>query len=78
MQDNNKEKNLLRIRTAALLIFYMLLIGGVAMIGLGAATHLIQFLLDGAVILVVSPIFLVMNQFAKKAEKKLDVQKSGV
>lgn len=78
MQDNNKEKTLFRIRTGTLLIFYMLLIGGVAMVGLGAATHLIQFMVDGAVILVVSPIFLVMNQFAKRSEKKLDAQKSGV
>lgn len=78
MQDQSKEKTLFRLRTGSLLIFFMLLIGGVAMIGLGAATHLIQFLVDGGVILVVSPIFLAMNQFAKRAEKKLDVQKSGV
>lgn len=78
MQTDNKEKNLFRIRTGSLLIFYMLLIGGIAMVGLGAATHLIQFMSDGAVILVASPIFLAMNQFAKRAERKLDVMKSGV
>ncbi len=78
MQDQTKEKTLFRLRTGSLLIFYMLLIGGIAMVGLGAATHLIQFMVDGAVILVVSPIFLAMNQFAKRAESKLDVEKSGV
>lgn len=78
MQTDNREKTLFRIRTGSLLVFYMLLIGGIAMVGLGAATHLILFMSDGAVILVASPIFLAMNQFAKRAERKLDVMKSGV
>lgn len=69
----SKERQLLGIRRVSLLIFYMLLVGGVAMIGIGAATHLIQFMVDGGVILVVSPIFFVMNQFAKRKMKELGI-----
>lgn len=79
MQDTtSKEKNLLRVRTGALLVFYMLLISGVAMIGEGAATHLIQFMVDGAIILVTSPIFFTMAMFARSKQKELDSLKSGV
>jgi len=78
MQTDNKEKTLFRLRTLALMSFYTMLVGGIAMIGLGTATHLIQFLIDGAIILVVSPIFIVMSLLAKEQQKKLDVLKSGV
>ena len=74
MQDvSKKEKTLVKIRTGSLLVFYMLLVGGISMIGLGAATHLIQFMIDGGVIIVTSPIFLAMNQFAKRKEKELGI-----
>lgn len=65
------EKLLVKVRTASLLAFYLLLAGGVALVGIGAATGQILYLIDGGVVLVTSPIFLAMNQFAKDKEKHL-------
>lgn len=78
MQDNSKEKKFFRLRTLALMSFFTMLVGGVAMIGLGSATHLILFMVYGGIILVVSPIFFAIALLAKARQKKLDEQKLGV
>lgn len=69
----SKEAILMKVRRLSVYVFYTLLIGGIAMIGIGASNGIIQYLIDGAVFLVTSPIFFVMNQIAKQKMKELGV-----
>lgn len=69
----SKEKILLKVRGGSLGLFYFLLVAGVAMIGIGAARGQIQYLVDGAIFLVTSPIFLAMTMIAKQKLKELGI-----
>lgn len=72
MQNTDRrERTLFRVRKVAIGVFYLLLAGGTLMIGLGAATGIIQYLIEGGVILVTSPIFLVMSMLARKKMQDL-------
>ena len=74
MQDtNSKEKTLIKVRRAAIGVFYFLLCGGTLLIGLGAAVREGHYWTEGTVILIVSPIFLVLSMLAKRKLKDLGI-----
>lgn len=66
----SKEKTLLKVRGAALFFLFTLLVLGVGLIGYGAAIKNIVYLIDGAIVLVTSPLFLFLAVFAKRSLTK--------
>lgn len=66
----SKERQLVAVRRVSILVFYLLLVGGIALISMGVMTKLYLYLTDGAVILVTSPIFFVIGFIAKRMLKE--------
>ena len=69
-KNMSKERQLAVIRRVSILVFYLLLVGGIALISMGVMTKLYLYLTDGAVILVTSPIFFVVGFIAKRMLKE--------